>query len=289
MPPALPAARATVLDAIDSLRTIPDAALTKPWAWKPEGEDELRYGFYRIGEAFDLAALEASDALRSAGSDRGRAADLIALATETRWDLQGLLTPLTEADWDADPGGGEWTVRLTMGHVVGAQRGYGVGTGWWLQQHLPADTPDLPRMPDSLYDTLPTDEAEGDGAPDEVRARLDGLLDQGMERMAGLSDERLSLMGRWAGFPVTIGFRLGRWSSHIREHTIQVEKTLAMIGRQPTENDRLVRLILAAWGRAEAAVYGVPGADATGALGILAHAADDARAVAGEVAALAGT
>ena len=60
---------------------------------------------------------------------------------------------------------------------------------------------------------------------------------------------------------MSIAFRLGRWSSHIREHAIQVEKTLAMLGRTPTEPERLVRLALAAYGRAEAVVFGQPEAD----------------------------
>ena len=63
-------------------------------------------------------------------------------------------------------------------------------------------------------------------------------------------------------------FRLGRWSSHIREHTVQVEKTLVMIGHAPTEVDRLIRLILAEWGRAEAVVYG--SAEAREAVSLLA-------------------
>jgi hypothetical protein len=287
LPTALPAARATVTHAIEALRAIPDAALTKAWGWKGGSEEELRYGFYRIGEAFDLAALEAADTLREAGVERGRAADLIALATEARWDLQGLLVPLSEADWDAGPGAGEWTIRQTMGHLVGSQRGYGVGTAWWIRQALPADALDLPRIPESLFDAMPTDEAEGEGTPDETRARLDGLLDQCMERLAGLPAAQLALAGRWSGFPVTVGFRIGRWSSHIREHTIQVEKTLAMLDHQPTENDRLVRLVLAAWGRAESVAYGIPAEDATDALSVLSRAADEARSVAEEIAALA--
>ena len=65
----------------------------------------------------------------------------------------------------------------------------------------------------------------------------------------------------------------------MREHTIQVEKTLAMLGRRPTEVDRLVRLLLAAYGRLEAVVSGMP-AGAVGATAIVARAADEVRGVA---------
>jgi hypothetical protein len=68
---------------------------------------------------------------------------------------------------------------------------------------------------------------------------------------------------------------MARWSSHLREHTIQVEKTLAMLGRAPTEPERLIRLTLAAYGRAEAVVFGQPDADA--AAGIIRAAVAEAR------------
>jgi hypothetical protein len=85
---------------------------------------------------------------------------------------------------------------------------------------------------------------------------------------------------------VSIAFRLGRWSSHIREHTVQVEKTLAELGRAPTEPERLVRLVLAAYGRAEAVVFGQPEADR--AAGIIRVAATEARAVVADARRAAG-
>ncbi len=131
LPAPLLEARREVLAAMQHLRTIPDARLADPWTWKGGGEEELRYGFYRIAESFELAAIDAEIAIRRAGLERGRAADRIAPATAARWDLQGVLLPLPDATWDADPGGGEWTIRQTLGHVIGGQRSYGVATAWW--------------------------------------------------------------------------------------------------------------------------------------------------------------
>ena len=56
---------------------------------------------------------------------------------------------------------------------------------------------------------------------------------------------------------IPIDFRLGRYGSHIREHTVQVDKTLAMTGRQPTEVERICRLILGSYGRLEALFVGL--------------------------------
>jgi hypothetical protein len=284
IPDALLAARRDVTAAVADLATIRDADLTKPWAWRPQGEYELRYGFYRIFEEFERAGVDAQGALRAAGIERGRAADLIAPATAARWDLHGILVQLPDAAWDVDPGNEEWTVRRTVGEIIGAQRGYAAVTAWWQAQALPVDA-SLPTERPPVYDGMPTDEEEAVGTPAEVRAHLDEIFDRSTERLAGLPAERLAYGTRWVGFAVDIAFRLGRWSSHTREHTIQVEKTLVMIGHAPTEVDRLIRLILAEWGRAEAVVYGA--VDAEAGIRVLAEAAADARATAAEAARVA--
>ena len=290
-PTGLAAARDDVAAAVRALLTIPDEALTRPWGWVGGSEEELRYGAYRIGERLELAGIEAADRLHATGVARGRAADLVASTAAARWDLEGLLVPLADADWDADPGGEEWTIRQTMGHVVSGQRAYGVGTAWWIGQGWRADDPELPaRSPDDVWVDLPTEEDEAVGSPAEVRARLTKVVDDTTERLAGMSAAQLAFGGRWAGFPVDLAFRLGRWGSHVREHTIQVEKTLVMLDRRPTEMVRLVRGVYAAWGRAEAVVAGTT--DEGGALaaaGALTAGAADARATAEELAALAAS
>jgi hypothetical protein len=285
IPEALLAARRDVMAAVANLATIADADLEKPWSWKGDSEVELRYGFYNILEAFERAGIDATGGLRASNLERGRAADLIAPATAARWDLQGILLQLPDDAWDAKPGGEEWTVRATLGHIIASQRGYAAVIAWWQAQALPLDL-NLPKArPDHIYDVLPSDEEEAAGTPAEVRARLDEVLDRSTERLAGLPPDRIAYGTRWVGFALDIGFRLGRWSSHFREHTIQVEKTLVMIGHEPTEVDRLIRLILAEWGRAEAAVYGsVDGAEAIAAL---APVAARARVTAAEVAEIA--
>lgn len=286
IPPALVEARREVLAVADELRAMPDTALgTIPWAWRPGSEEELRYGFYRIGELIEVAGIDAATAARRADIERGRAADLIAPAVAARWDLDGLLAGIPDPLWDAEPGGEEWTNRITMGHIIGGQRAYAVGTSWWLQQGLAANDPTLPKQtPDALWESLPSEDDEAVGEAAVVRAHLGHVLDRSIERLAGLPSDRLAVGARWSGFAVDIGFRLSRWSSHIREHTIQVEKTLEMLGHHQTEVDRLVRLILAAWGRAEAEVVGRANGDEI--VEPLAAAAREATRVAGAIRSL---
>ncbi len=271
-----------MLTAVQELQAIKDADLTRPWPWKGGSEQEVRYGFYRICESFELAGIEARERLRATGVERGRAADRIAPAIAARWDLQGLLISLPDAAWDADPGTAEWTIRQTLGHIIESQRYYGVGTAWWQRQAYAADDPALPTTtPEAVYEGLPSEEAEATGTPAALRDRLDDVVDRSSAALGGLPVDRLAHGSRWSGFAVDVDFRLGRWSSHIREHTVQVEKTLAMIGHERTEVDRLVRLVCAAWGQAEAEVYGAPGADEAAEL--LAKAATGARLTAGDL------
>jgi hypothetical protein len=65
------------------------------------------------------------------------------------------------------------------------------------------------------------------------------VLDQSASRFMA-STTRPGGAGALAGIWVT-RVPAGCWSSHIREHTIQVEKTLVVLDRAPTEVERIVR------------------------------------------------
>ncbi len=252
--PAFTDARRSLAKAVADLLAIPDgAALEREWPWN-DGEVELRYGFYRIYEQLETAAADARRVLTTTDPAPGPAVDPIAAATAARWDLYGILAGLSDEDLDRDPGGGEWAIRQTLGHVVNVQRAYAWLTAWWLGQR---DQPELAmRIPDEVTAPLPDDDADMAGSLADIRARLDLIFETGAGRLAGLGAEDLAVPARWSGTAVTVGFRLNRWGSHLREHTIQVEKTLVMLDDQPSEVKRLVRIIMAAYGRLEAAGYG---------------------------------
>lgn len=277
LPDAIRDARTDLTAVVTDILAIPETALPRDWEWIGGGEGDVRYGVYRLHELFERAEIEASRQLRVSGRDGGMAAAVIGPATAARWDLHGLLAPLTDDELDADPGGGEWSIRLTLGHTVNSQRAYGWSTAWWQERGFGLDDPDLPpRVSEEVFAALPDEEtAEAAGSLDDIRGRLDEILDLSAERLAGTPDDRLGHGARWSGFAVPVSFRLGRWSSHIREHTIQIEKTLVMLGREPTEPERLARLTLAAYGRAEAVVFGQTGAAAAAA--IIRAAAGEAR------------
>jgi DinB superfamily len=263
-PPATAPLPAWVRDARHALTTAADAMLgldedelNRRWWWREDrdGDTEVRYAFYRAIEALERAAASAAAGVADAGPRPAGSAPF-AHATAARWDLHGLLAPLVDADLDADPGGREWTVRQTLAHIVYVQRAYPAFGSWWLTREQTAELP--ASIPDGVDDGFPTEEADGEGSLADIRVRLDDAMDGAAERMGSLDEPQLATPARWSGYAVDVGFRLGRMSSHLQEHTVQVDKTLVMLGRTPSEAHRLVRLVFRAYGRLESVVYALP-------------------------------
>jgi len=275
--PDLDEARGLIEGALGELLAVGDDALEAPWMWPDHGELDRRSGIFRIIE--DLDAVTAAFDARGVARPVDQA--IVAPATIARWELIGLLAPLTEGDLDADPGGGEWTIRQTVAHIIASQHSYGVNTAWWRDQAIGVSDERLPFPPDGIEDPAWDEATAADGSTDHIRSRLHLAFEDAAVLLADLSSEDLALAARWSGLPVTIAIRQGRWASHITEHTVQVDKTLVWLGRQPSEVERLVRLVAAAWGRLEANVWPRPG-DAN-AIGVALDAAQSAAATAASV------
>jgi uncharacterized damage-inducible protein DinB len=232
---------------------LPDGALEKPWSWR-DHEADVRYGAFRGIEAVEEATAEIAAILAASGAVRGPAALRIAPASVGRWALHGRLLAVAD-DWlDRVPKAGEWTLRETLGHIVGSQRGYTTYTTWhWLRNRREAVTEaEIAELDGQVQ--LPEEAAEAEGSIADIRRRLDETTDESAV-LAGWSEEDLARPARWSGIPVDIGFRLGRPSSHLMEHSIQVDKTLAWLDHRPTEGQRIAYDLCTAWGRLETHVF----------------------------------
>jgi uncharacterized damage-inducible protein DinB len=280
-------ARKGVLAATATLARVEDSALADPWQWR-DGETEIRYGFYRLYELLEQGAADARGALSLAGEALPAAQAAAGAATAARWDLHGILVSLGDAELDRDPGGGEWSLRQTLAHVVNSQRAYGWFTAWWLARRDAAPDDFPPSVPDDAAPDFPDEATEGVGSLAAVRDRLDSVLDDCASVLGGLDEPSLHVRARWSGAAVDVGFRLGRWASHLREHTIQVEKTLASLGHAPSEGDRLVRLVLAAYGRLEATAFALPASLGRPAAAVLERTIRELGDVAKEASGAAG-
>lgn len=269
--PELLQARQTLRAVSARLLAVDDADLPRRWLWRgdPTGWAELRYGFYRSSELLDAAARRVAAALETAGTERTAGSRPLGQATAARWELHGALAGLSDADLDR-PAGDEWTLRQTLGHIVNVQRAYGSFTAWW---HARAAEPDFPaEVPEEVGEGFPEEEADGRGSLQEIGERLDAVIDTAAGRLGRFDDDDLAVRARWAGYGVDVGFRLGRMASHLREHTVQVDKTLVLLDHRPREVDRLVRLVHAAFGRMEAAAFALEPSVAAPAAPIIAAA-----------------
>jgi len=253
IPSALIRARGAFRELLDSFARFDDDRLTCAWTWDGNPAD-VRYGFYRVLEILDLAASETSRAL--AGSPTGEARDAVGAAALSRWALHGVLATLTDADLDADPGNDEWTIRQTMQHIINSQRGYAWGSAYWLSTRDEPRKAGPQRAPDDAFAEFPEEENEAKGSLAEVRRELDDVVDTTSSRYATLTPDEMTVKAGWSGYPVTVGFRQWRWSSHIDEHTIQIEKTIDMLGKRRSEVAWLSRLNARAFGRLGATVFG---------------------------------
>jgi hypothetical protein len=289
--PAVIGARVPLGQVVTDLLAIGDERLEGPWRWRPTDHDDVdvRYGVYRIHERLEQAigAISVGRAERP-GEPIGPAIPALAALAAARWELRGTLEPLAEADWDADPGDGEWTIRQTVGHIISGQRGYALANAWFLSR--PVTDGEVAFPPDGSLPPLPEEEEESAGSPAVVLARIDEVVDASIAANAGLEQVAMGVAARWWGQSVTIDFRLGRYGSHVREHTVQVDKTLAMLDRRPPEAERLARLILASYGRLEGLLVGRPAtelerhiSDGSSAIAILDEAMTDVVATAASV------
>ncbi|MEP7158548.1 MAG: DinB family protein [Chloroflexota bacterium] len=281
--PALVRARSAFRTALAAFAALTEDELTYQWMWDGH-EADVRYSFY-LG-AWEVLARAATEATRAmAGAVSSEPIDAVAATTVARWQLHGVLATLSEADLDADPGSGEWTIRRTLQHTVNSQRGYAWGSAYWLSVRDEPRKPGPQRAPEGVMADFPEEEDEALGDLASIRRELDDAVDATTSRYATLTPEEMQVKAGWAGIPVTIGFRQWRWSSHIVEHTIQVEKTLDMLGRRRSEVDWLVRSVAGAYGRLEAAAFGR--ADATAAAGVFDRVARELRDLAPSVQAAA--
>lgn len=265
-PPAVPIApavrvgRGALEIAARELGGIADATLERGWLWRND-EADVRYGLFRAIESVEAAAVEVAVVLEATHTPRTTASRRISPVTTARWALHGRLIGLDDTWLDRHPKAGEWTIREILGHIVSGQRAYSAYTAWW--SSLPADDEVPEGVPAAVVAeaALRDEEEDGEGSLTDIRGRLDDVIDRGASSLAGLTDAQLSQRARWSGIPVDVGFRLGRWSSHVIEHTVQLDKTLDWLKRRPSEADRIVRDVTAAWGRLEALVVPLdPGA-----------------------------
>jgi hypothetical protein len=258
--PALAAFSSVVDDFDRRLRVIDDRSLEAFWAWEAYDEEGVRFGILRTTEEVADAAVEIAARRVDAGRAPTRAERIVGrylVAWRELWSV----ADRADAVLDIPPQEGEWPLRTILDHLVEADLGFVATIRGGLDQHRSGVAAPLRVASDEQWMALAEVEEEPwraafAGSLAEMRAFHEGVRDRVIRRFAGLSEAELDATSPFWDGERSNRFRLGRFESHVRQHTIQVEKcTQATVGA-PREIERLLRLVARATGDVETAALG---------------------------------
>jgi hypothetical protein len=180
-------------------------------------------------------------ALIALAPDPDEASRILTLAQIAFGGLRGLLAGVDDDLLDRPPAPGEWTLRETLAHAIGVERSYRANT-----QHALVRGDDEPL-------TLPADRRPKPDPADTSGGMLDVVAAFAARRaetdaaLAKLDARQLKRPSKWgpyeAAHDVDVRFRLHRFASHIVEHTVQGEKTIASLGVTLNDPRAVVRTI----------------------------------------------
>ncbi|MBW7885751.1 MAG: ankyrin repeat domain-containing protein [Caldilineaceae bacterium] len=169
-------------------------------------------------------------------------------------DFESLLVGMDQATYVSTPKPEEWCVNLILVHVHEVERFFLAAILNTVRNPKPRRLSDeevaaLVDEPVEMAWEAPLEEAWTN------YALLHGRL---QHALADLSDEQLGLPSpAWEPEPwPVVEFRLHRFEAHLREHTNQLEKTLAWLGCQRAESMALVRQLYAALAEVEGLCIG---------------------------------
>lgn len=265
----------------------PDADLEQAWAWNEYDSEGIRFAFFRTYE--ELRELAVRIEAERAGSRRPltSAQRILGRYQAAYRDLQSVLLGVAPDQMNQAPGGKEWTIRRVLAHVMSTDVNFYVVVRYALDGYRANDG--RPRVtPDDTWNEIVGMEDDPlkalfDGSAEAILAYHAGLNQRILVEFAGITQEELSAPSRyWESYDLDLRFRLHRFESHLRQHTIQVEKTLAATGAARTEVGQLARMLYRGLADVEASLIG--GGDTGAAL--VGEVAKSIAARADEVAAL---
>ncbi len=231
-----------------------DKDLDRPWNWHGY-EEGIRFGFFRVYEELcQLAArLEARRTLTTARR-------IMAQYHAAYLDLQAVLLGVSDELALQPPAEGEWPLREALAHIVQADRGFFTANHFGLD--LARKGGDPFEMTEAIWNGFwadaPFAELNEKGKLSEIQSYHAKLHPRIINEFTGVTADELNLPIRyWEETPFSLEYRLHRFHSHMRQHTIQAEKTLAMLGQPPSEARRLLRMIYNSLAAAESAALAV--------------------------------
>ncbi|HRJ42089.1 MAG: ankyrin repeat domain-containing protein [Caldilineaceae bacterium] len=213
-----------------------------------------------LGTAQDLDDLAGVLLAQRAGAGKPptRAQLLLATHREAYRDLLGLLAAIDEAELSQPPAQGEWPVVEALRHIDDAERGFFLSILAGVDAQGRGEKAAMPpRAEEDVWLAEAGPRLAADTQPAARLAAYGRLHLLVAEKLAGLSDAQLEARSPfWEPEQPSVAFRIGRFTAHLREHTVQIEKTLLALGHIPNEARLHVRTLYRALGRVEGALIG---------------------------------
>lgn len=245
-------ARSAVIDRISHTS---DSAMSRRVSWR--GQDlELRTLYYLLVEDDERRICRVQGLREVAGLGQTPAQRILARGCLTRGQLRAALLAFPDARLDETPAPGEWTVREVLGHCLNVEHRYLAQTLYAVDRlgRVPqapvrmADAGLPPRVPD----------APPPGSVTELLAQLDAIRTDLVIHALPWGEAELAAPTFWNAWEIDVAFRLHRFASHEREHTIQIAKTLRWLGHVPTEAQQILARAREVRGELEGLLIGLP-------------------------------
>lgn len=238
-----------------------EADLERSWGWHDYTTEGLRFAFLRTYEELRELAVKLRQERAALGKPSTSAQLILAHYHAAYLDLQAALIGLEPELINQAPAEGEWPVQKTVAHILSADLGFYVAVKYALDwqrsgNFLP------PEIPESAWPAiLGLNEAAYHALLDSAFENLQNQHSlwhaRIMRELAEITEAEIDLPSTyWEKEALSVRFRLHRFDSHLRQHTLQIDKTLSQLGRSPTEARRLLRLVFAAQAEVEGALIG---------------------------------
>lgn len=238
-----------------------ESDLSRPWAWHEYETEGVRFAFFRTYEELRELAVRLRQERLTHGPLTTSAQLILAQYHSAYLDLQAVLLGVDDQAADRAPAEGEWPVRQVLAHIVGGDMGFFAALRHALQGHRRGDWPPVAITDEEWPALIGMEEVEyrkllGDSFENLMRYHHN-LHERVLRDLASITEEEVDKPSMyWEKEPMPIRFRLHRLDSHLRQHTVQIEKTLIAIGVMPAESNRLLRHIYAARAEAEGVLIG---------------------------------
>lgn len=240
-----------------------DVDMSQPFYWRKHGEGVRLALIGTTHELQDLAATLAANRSQSGAATTLVQHVLGRYHTAFR-ELQATLLSIDENHFDKEPAAGEWSLRTILGHIIAAERTFFALIISGKEQKLAGQERPY-RFPDGEVERIVGNEDEFYDLIDNqplaaILEHFNQFHQRVLAELADLTDEQL--LGAspvwWEEEEYSLQYRLHRFVAHMRQHHIQIEKTMRLLSLPESEAHRFLRLVYRALASVENCSIGAP-------------------------------